>query len=93
MPDRSDPEVSARALAFALEKYPEQVGILPVASLVMDMARQNSKRPAYLKIAVPDEVVQDLRGSRESDMLLLVTVPRETADRAESPIVLPEEVR
>ena len=83
-----------KALAFALEKYPQRVEIAPVSQLVMDSARKNDKRPAYLKLAVPDEIVKALRGSREpEDLVLLVRVPKEVQERAESPIVLPGEVR
>ena len=87
-----DPNAATRVLAFALEKYPEKVQVLPVSELVMDSARQNDKRPAYLKLAVPDAFVQGLRGKKATDLLLLVSVPRETTERAESPIILPGEV-
>ena len=82
-----------QTLRFALEKYPEKVEIAPIHGLVMDSARQNSKRPAFVKLAVPDELVKSLRGSRETtDIVLLVRLPREIEDRAESPIILPGEV-
>lgn len=82
------------ALAFALEKYPERVEMVPIEQIVTDSARQNPKRPAYVTLAVPDEVVKSLKGSRESrDLLLLVRVPKEILERSESRIVLPGEVR
>ena len=81
-------------LSYALEKYPEQVEAAPLDQLVIDSARRNPKRPAYLKLAVPDEVVKSLRGRREErDLLLLVRVPREVLERSESRIVLPGEVK
>ncbi|MEE2775620.1 MAG: hypothetical protein VYE73_02525 [Acidobacteriota bacterium] len=81
-------------LAFALEKYPDRVEVAAVENLVMDTARQNPKRPAWVKLAVPDEMVKSLKGSRESsDLVLIVSVPREVLDRVDSPIVLPGEVR
>lgn len=81
-------------LKFAIEKYPERVSATPVSNLLIDSARQNAKRPAYLKVAVPDELVKGLRGSRDTEeLVLLVTVPREIESRAESPIILPGEVR
>lgn len=81
-------------LIFALEKYPERVSAIPVERLLMDSARKNAKRPAYVKLAVPDELVKALRGSAErNDMVLLVSVPREIETRANSRIVLPNEVR
>jgi hypothetical protein len=80
-------------LAYALEKYGERVEVAPIDSLLIDSARQNPKRPAYVKLAVPDEVVKSLRGSRDQgDLMLLVRVPKEVLERADSPIVLPGEV-
>jgi len=83
-----------RSLAFALEKYPQQVEMVRAESILLDSARQNPKRPAYLTMAVPDEVVKGLRGRpEERDLLVLVRVPRQVLQRADSPIVLPGEVR
>jgi len=82
------------ALAYALEKYPERVEMVPIEQLVTDSARQNAKRPAYVTLAVPDEVVKSLKGSRDDrDLVLLVRVPKEILERSESLIVLPGEVR
>ena len=79
-------------LAYALETYPEKVEIAPVDQLMLESARQNDKRPAYLKLAVPDAMVKQLRGQREQrDLVLLLRVPREVLERAESPIILPNE--
>jgi hypothetical protein len=83
-----------KALAYALEKYPERVEMVPIERIVTDSARQNAKRPAYVTIAVPDEVVKSLKGSRDDrDLVLLVRVPKEILERSESLIVLPGEVR
>jgi hypothetical protein len=84
-----------KALAFALDKYPERVELQTLDELVIESARQNAKRPAYLKLAVPDEVVKILKGPQhgDRDLLLLVRVPREVLKRAESRIVLPGEIR
>ena len=82
------------ALAYALEKYPEQVEMVPIERIVTDSARQNAKRPAYVTLAVPDEVVKSLKGSRDDrDLVLLVRVPKQVLERSESLIVLPGEVR
>lgn len=87
----SDP---TKSLAFALEKYPERTQVAPIEQLVIESARQNAKRPAWIKVAVPDEVVKGLRGDKaSSDLLLLVQIPRDVLDRADSRIVLPGEVR
>lgn len=83
-----------QALAFALEKYPERIVTLPVDKLLMDSARENDKRPAYVKLAVPDEMVKSLRGTADKsrDVFLLVSIPREVRERSESSIILPGEV-
>ena len=84
-------------MSYALEKYPERVEMVPIEQIVTDSARQNPKRPAYVTLAVPDEIVKNLRGSRsgneERDLVLLVRVPKEVLERSESLIVLPGEVR
>ena len=68
--------------------------MVPIEEIATDSARQNARRPAYVTLAVPDEVVKSLKGSRESrDLLLLVRVPKEVLERSESRIVLPGEVR
>jgi hypothetical protein len=84
-----------KALTFALEKYPEKVAMIPIRELLIDSARQNPKRQAWVQLAVPDEVVKGLRGSKadESDVVMLVIVPKEVTERSESLIVLPGEVR
>jgi hypothetical protein len=83
-----------KALAYALEKYPERVEMVPIEQIVTDSARQNPKRPAYVTLAVPDEVVKSLKGSRDDrDLVLLVRVPKEILERSESLILLPGEVR
>ena len=83
-----------KALTYALEKYPQRVEMVPIEDLVTDSARQNAKRPAYVTLSVPDEVVKGLRGRREeNDLVLLVRVPKEILERADSLIVLPGEVR
>lgn len=80
-------------LRFALEKYGEQVEVVPLARLVADSARANDKRPAWAKVVLPDDVVKALRGGGEGgDLLLLVRVPREVVGRSESSIILPGEV-
>ena len=82
-------------LAFALEKYPERVEVVPIQELVTESARQNDKRPAFVKLSVPDEIVKQLRGrpGEDTDLVLLVRVPKEVLQRQGSLIVLPGEVR
>ena len=84
-----------RSLAYALEKYPERVEMVPLRELVTESARKNDKRPAFVKLSVPDEIVKQLRGrpGDDADLVLLVRVPREVLQRQDSLIVLPGEVR
>ncbi len=84
----------SQALAFAVEKYPERVMAVPVQKLMMESARQNDKRPAYVKLALPDDAVKALRGSQDKskDLVLLVSIPKEILERSESRIILPGEV-
>jgi hypothetical protein len=83
-----------KSLAYALEKYPERVEMIPIRELVTESARQNDKRPAFVKLAVPDHLVKGLRGRQEEqDLVLLVVVPKEVLERSESRILLPGEVR
>lgn len=86
-------ETLDRQLRFALEKYPEKVEIVPLGELVLDSARKNDKRPAWVKLALPDEVVKNLRG-RQQDLepVFLVRIPQEVSERSESRIILPGEV-
>jgi hypothetical protein len=86
---------SRKALTYALETYPEKVELLTLRELVLESARQNAKRPAYVKLAVPDEMVKSLKsGPRDDqDLVLVVRVPREVLQRSESRILLPGEVR
>jgi len=82
-----------KLLAFALEKYAEQVEAVPIEELVIDSARQNSKRPAFVKLAVPDELVKALRGRHPGGRrVFLVAVPEDVEQRADSRIVLPGEL-
>jgi hypothetical protein len=82
------------ALRFALDKYPQKLEVVPLAQLVTESARENERRPAWAKIALPDAVVKSLRGGEgEHDMVLLVRVPRDVLARSESSIVLPGEVK
>jgi len=77
-------------LTFALENHPQQVDSVDVRELLMESARQNPKRPAYIQLAVPDEVVKSLRGRRDDgDLVLLVRIPKEVVERQDSRIILP----
>ncbi|HWM93215.1 MAG TPA: hypothetical protein VN493_20795 [Thermoanaerobaculia bacterium] len=91
---QNPPKNPIRSLTYALEKYPERVELIPLRDLVAESARQNEKRPAYVKLNVPDEIVKGLRGNPDdTDLVLVVRVPREILQRQDSLIVLPGEVR
>lgn len=86
-------ESAKQTLVFALERYPERVEAVPLRELVLESARQNERRPAYVKLAVPDDLVKSVRGQADDgDLVLLVHVPREVVAREGSRIVLPGEV-
>jgi hypothetical protein len=83
-----------RSLQFALDKYPQQVEVVRLETMVTESARANERRPAWVKVALPDELVKGMRGGPgERDLVLLVRVPREVLTRSESKIILPGEVR
>lgn len=85
---------TTEALVYALENHPQKVEVIELRRLVMESARQNPKRPAYIKLAVPDELVKGLRGSgTDGDLLLMVRVPREVLERQDSRIILPGDLR
>ncbi|HVS14649.1 MAG TPA: hypothetical protein VMV46_12040 [Thermoanaerobaculia bacterium] len=91
--DAESPESPIAKLRQALDRFPERVEVADARRLMLDSARGNDRRPAYVQLAVPDEVVKDLRGRPEqADVLLLVRLPREVLERLESRIVLPGEV-
>lgn len=77
-------------LAYALENHPQRVETVDVRELLMESARQNPKRPAYLQLAVPDDLVKSVRGRKEDgDLVLLVRIPKEILQRRDSRIILP----
>lgn len=94
MADRPSERSGAReTLLFALEKYPDKIQAIDLEELVIESARQNPKRPAYVKVAVPDEWVKALRGPRQGrNRWLLVEVPRDVEERSGSSIILPGEM-
>lgn len=90
---RPEDSHAAETLAYALENHPRQVEIIDARQLLMDSARKNPKRPAYVQLAVPDEVVKGLRGRRDDgDLVLLVRIPQEVRERQGSNIILPGEL-
>jgi len=86
------PRDALEALRFALDKYPQRVEVVPLEELLLESARANPKRPAFVKLALPDEVVRDLRRGGSGGRMLLVHLPGEVLERAASRIVLPGEL-
>lgn len=83
-----------QSLVYVLENHPNQMEVVDAGDLLMESARQNPKRPAYVKLAVPDKVVKSLRGKRgQGDRVLMVVLPKETLERKDSRIILPGDVR
>ncbi len=82
------------SLVYAVEKYPERLELAPLEELVLDSARSNAKRSAFVKLAVSDEMVKALRGpaDKSKNLLLLVSIPKEVLERSESKIILPNEI-
>jgi len=57
---------------------------------VMEVARQNDKRPAYIKFAVPDDHALNISGEAKlSDWYFAIRVPREFVDRVTPPLATP----
>jgi hypothetical protein len=70
--------------------------------VVVDATRNSPKgkergygtRPATMRLAVPDEVVKNIRGDDDKrDWYVLLRVDREVLDKLESPIIQPELVK
>lgn len=89
----TDPD-PLKTLTYALEHHAGQVEVVNLRRLVTESARQNRKRPAYVKLALPDEVVQSVRGRPDAgDTVLVVRIPKDVADRQDSNIILPGDIR
>lgn len=79
---------------FALDNYPEQVTVAPLVAMITDWARQNDKRPGWVKVNVSDEVVQNIKGNPDlRDFMAVVRIPRVVMDRMKSKVIIPGESR
>lgn len=91
--------MTAAALIRAAVASGAHLGAQNVADLKIDLARQNDKRPAWVRLRVNDADVKALKGPAEkrSDELYLVRLPaevvRELKDRQESRIIRPDDVQ
>lgn len=83
-----------KLLVWALENAPETLYAVDANVILSDSARVKPERPAYLTLNVPDELVQSLRGDKQRrDTVLLIRIPADVRQRAESPIIRPGDLR
>lgn len=73
--------MAAQLMNWMLKEWPEEAELLPF--WVTDLARVNSKRPAYVKLSVPDDWVKNIKGNKEgfTDTYIIMRVPRELFQR------------
>lgn len=72
-------------LVRAVTEAPNRLSAVRVdgTGALLDSARQNRKRPAYMAVAVPDGWVRNARGRHREklgDCFLLVRVPKEVLE-------------
>lgn len=73
-------------LTRAMAQHSGRLSLFSIEGLLMDAARQNEKRPAYIKIATTDSVVKNLYGDpRFLDSYLMVRIPRDVVDELNEP--------
>lgn len=56
---------------------PESIGVIPVPVAMMEISRSNKKRPAFIKMAIPEEVAVDFMAFKPEKMGLLLIVDRD----------------
>lgn len=72
-----------------LQKYQNSIEIIEIEKILLDSTRGKEGKPGTIKIAVPDEVVKNLRGSKEKrDLTLILIIPNEIKKKMESPIII-----
>lgn len=72
-----------------LQKYQNSIEIIEIEKTLLDSARGKEGKFGAIKIAVPDELVKNLRGSKEKrDLILIVRIPNEIKKKMESPIII-----
>ena len=82
--------MDVKKLMTFLEKFPNAVEIVSVEEILLDSSRGGAEGRGTVKLALPDDVVKNLKGDPERrDTLLLIHIPRDIVRRAESPIILP----
>lgn len=72
-----------------LQKNKEMIEIVELEKVLVDSTRGKENAPGLLKIAVPDEIVKNLRGIPEKrDLILLIRIPNDIKKKMESPIII-----
>jgi len=68
---------------------PEEANLIDLYEAgILDMARKNDKRPAYLKMYVNDNVVKNIKGvDSKRDLYVILRIPRPVVDLITSPII------
>lgn len=81
-----------KQLVFAIDHYPQRLTCFAIEKMLMETARSNDKRPAYIKFYTLDGIVKNLDGKDNlRDSYLFIRIPRDVVDRSKSPIILPGE--
>lgn len=72
-----------------LQKYKDLIEIADLEKVMVDSSRGKEGGPGFIKIAVPDEIVKNLRGDKEKrDLILLIRIPNDLKKKMESPIII-----
>jgi len=72
-----------------ITECPEEANIINLYEAgILQVVRENDKRPAKLTMYISDDVAKNIKG-RDSlrDLYVVMRVPRETVDRITSPII------
>ena len=78
---------------FAIEKYPNEVECYSMLKGLFEMARQNDHRAATVGVYCPDDWIKNIKGKDKlRDVYVIMKIDRMVLDRANSLIVMPEEV-
>ena len=68
----------ASLVSGAITNAPKQIEFLPVNAVLLEGVRQNDKRPAWIKISVPDAwVVNLMKNEKLLDGFIMVKIERE----------------
>lgn len=81
--------MKAEKLIEYLQKNKDLIEIVELEKVLVDSSRGKEGSPGYVKIAVPDEIVKNLRGVPEKrDLILILRIPNDIKKKMESPIII-----